>query len=171
MSRTGLQDISTLKDPLQTWNFGFIIPNVPGNGNGLALTLRCKSVVIPGMQLEVAELQLRGMQLNFAGRHVYSHTLPVTITEHRDMLSRQSILRWQYKARDFRNNTGSYKTTYATTADIELYDDTGAVIRTIRLYGLFPTQLDDLTTESAATAVAEMSVSFSYDFFRDLEDI
>ena len=171
MARSGLEDISNIKDPLLTYNFGLIIPNIPGGGNGLQLTLRCQSTVIPGMNIEPALLGLRGMELQYAGRHTYSHTLPVTYVEARDMITRQSMLRWMYFARDFRNNQGNFKAEYSTSADIELYDDKGTVIRTIRLFGVFPLGVDDLGLESSGSTIAAFSCNLSYDYFRDIEDL
>lgn len=171
MQRTGLEDISQIKDPLLLYNWGLVIPNVPGGGNSYQLTLRCQTTAIPGITLEDALVQLRGMELNYAGRPVWSHNLPFTYLEARDMVTRQSLLRWFYTARDFRNNTGSYKEDYATDCDLELYDDVGNVVRTIRLFGVFPKSLDDLATESTGSTVAAFSGTFSFDYFRDIEDI
>lgn len=171
MRRTGLEDISNIKDPLLLYNWGLVIPNIPGGGNAYQMTLRCQTTAIPGLQNEPALVQLRGMELNYAGRPVYSHNLPITYLEARDMETRQSILRWMYMARDFRNNTGNYKEDYAVDCSLELYDDVGNVIRTIKLYGVFPLTLDDLATESSGSTVAAFSGTLSYDYFRDLEDI
>lgn len=172
MKRHTLEDISQIKDPLQTYNFGLIIPNVPGGGDSFQLTLRAQGTVIPGITIEPALVALRGLELQYAGRPVYSHALPISHLEARDMKTRQAFMRWFYIARDFRGGAavGTYKETYATTVDVELYDDTGKVIRTIRLFGCFPTALEDLQTESQGSNVAIMSGTLSYDYFRDIED-
>lgn len=170
MARNSLDQVaSNLKDPLQPWNFGLLIPNIPGGGNGLSLSLRCQSTVIPGIQMEPALVELRGMQLQFAGRPLYSHNLPVTYLEARDIESRRALMNWFYFCRDFRNNTGNYKQDYATLADMELYDDVGKIVRTIRLYGVFPLDLQDAQTESTGSQPVALSGNFSYDYFRDLE--
>jgi hypothetical protein len=172
MKRHTLEDISQIKDPLQTYNFGLIIPNVPGGGDSYQLTLRAQTAIIPGVNIEPALVALRGLELVYAGRITYSHSIPFTYIEARDMKTRQALLRWFYLARDFRgsNPVGTYKETYSTTVDLELYDDTGKVIRTIRLFGVFPTALEDLGTDSQSTQVAAMTGTFSYDYFRDIED-
>lgn len=171
MRRTGLEDISTIKDPLLLYNWGLVIPNIPGGGNSYQLTLRAQISSIPGLNIEPALVALRGMELHYAGRPTWTKSLPFTYIEARDMETRQSLLRWMYLARDFRNNTGTFKEDYAVNCDLELYDDTGAVIRTIRFFGVFPLTLDDLATESQGTTVAAMSGTFSFDYFRDIEDI
>lgn len=171
MQRTGLEDISQIKDPLLLYNWALVIPNIPGGGNSYQMTLRCQTTAIPGLTFEEALVQLRGMELVYAGRPVYSHNLPFTMLEARDMITRQSLLRWFYTARDFRNNTGSYKEDYSTTCDLELYDDAGLVVRTIRLFGVWPKSLDDLSTESSGSTVATFSGTLSFDWFRDIEDI
>lgn len=173
MKRHTLEDISQIKDPLQTYNFGLIIPNVPGGGDSYQLSLRAQSTAIPGITIEPALVALRGMELVYAGRPVYSHNLPFNYIEARDIKSRQALLRWFYKARDFRggNAVGAYKEDYATTADLELYDDTGKVVRTVRLFGVFPTALEDIQTDSQSSTVALMTGTFSYDYFRDIEDL
>jgi len=169
-SRHSYSDISRLKDPLLVYNYNMLIANVPGGGDGEQLMLRCQSTTLPGMQLEQIPVDLRGMTLRFAGRQQYSGTLSASFTEHRDMKTRSALFRWKYFARDFRDATGNYKADYSTNIDIELFDDRNEVIRTIRLFGCFPTDVQDVSLESAGQN-AVVQVTFSYDWFRDLEDL
>lgn len=169
MARNGLDDIAGIKDPLLLYNFSLIIPNVPGGGDGLALTLRCNAATIPGKQIEPVLVQLRGLELQFAGRDLYEHNFQATYLETRDIVTRKSLLRWSRKARDFRGRySGSYKSEYATQADLELYDDVGNVVSAIRMYGFFPLNVDSLQTESGSSTAAMYPVTFSYDWFEDI---
>lgn len=164
-------DLSRIKDPLMVYNFNLLIANVPGGGDGEQLMLRCQSTSIPGMQIDQVPVDLRGMTLRYAGRHMYGGTLPATYIEARDLKTRSALLRWMYFARDFRNATGNYKADYATNIDVELFDDREqTVIRTIRCFGAFPTEVQEVNLESAGQN-AVVSVTFSYDWFQDLEDL
>jgi hypothetical protein len=170
--RHKFSDLSRIKDPLMTYNFNLLIANVPGGGDGEQLMLRCQSASIPGMQIDQVAVDLRGMTLRYAGRHVYNGTFSASYIEARDIKTRSALLRWMYFARDFRNASGNYKADYATNIDVELFDDREqTVIRTIRCFGAFPYEVQEVQLESGASTNAVIQVSFSYDWFQDLEDL
>lgn len=164
MSRTSLQDTSGLPDPLLSYNFDLIIPSVPGGGSGRGLTLRCKSSVLPGAQLEQVTAGLHGVEVNYAGRQIWTKTFTATFVETRDVEVRNRILAWIKFARDNKNNSGNYKAGYAVDVVMLLYDDIPNVVKECTIVKVFPLSLEDATMDGSQGQLVEISVNFSYDY-------
>ena len=163
MARTAYTDVRSLPDPLLSYNFDLIIPNIPGGGDTKRLTIKCQSSSIPGTSVEDVTVSLHGVDLKFAGRQMWSHTLTTTYVETRDMSTRFAIKRWIEFCRNTRLNSGNYKANYATLADLVLYDDVGNVIRTTRMEGFFPQTMDDAAVDGTSSTVVTIGVTFAYD--------
>lgn len=162
-ARTSYSDCRALPDPLLSYNFDLIIPVVPGGGDGKGLTVRCKSTSLPGTSVDDVTVSIHGVDLKYAGKQLWTHTLQVQYQETRDMLVSTALKRWIEFARNTRQNTGSYKVNYETTADLVLYDDAVKVIRTIRLEGFFPQTMDDAALDGSSSTPVEISATFFYD--------
>jgi hypothetical protein len=164
MGRTSLQDVRSLPDALQQWNWDLIIPAMPGTANSRAFTIKAMTTSIPGAQLEPTTIDLHGVTIKQAGRVKYTNTLPVTLLETRDMSTRLMIRNWQKMARDLATNSGSYKSVYATTIEMVLYDDVPQVVQRLRLVGAWPESLDDTSVDSGQAGAVQFNVTFSYDY-------
>jgi len=168
MARSSYSDARSLPDPLLSYNFDLIIANVPGGGDTRALKIKCQSTEIPGTSVEDVSVFLHGVELKYAGRQTWTHTLSAQYLETRDMSTRFGIKNWIEYARNARQNTGRYKSQYATIADLLLYDDAGLVIRTIRMEGFFPQSLQETGVDGSNSAPVIIPVTFYYDAAFDL---
>lgn len=168
MARTHLQEVQALVDPLQQYNWDIFIPNMPGTADSRTFTYKAQTTSIPGSMLESVPVNLHGVELRFAGRRNYSHSLNVTLIETRDVGTRESLMTWQNMARDWINNSGNYKSVYGTTIEMVLYDDIPQEIRTIRLIGAWPETVDDTSLDNSQSGVVTTSVTFSYDYCVDV---
>lgn len=167
MARTSLAQIRSLPDPLASWNFDLIITGLPV-GDTQALTLKCRTSMLPGLSAEDVTVQLHGHDLKYLGRPMWEHTLQVTYLETRDLTTRDTIRSWIEFARNARNNTGAYKADYEAVGDLVLYDDRANAIRTIRHYGFYPQLMDSPTLDGGNSAPVEFNITFFYDFHVDL---
>lgn len=167
MARAGLRDLATLPDPLIQHQFDLMIPNVPGGGDGEGLQLRCQSTQLPGVSVETVTVALRGKELVYAGRQLFEKTLSVTFQETVDILVRNTMLNWLYFIVDERENTGNTKADYSTSATIQLYDESNSVIRTIKMFGVFPTEFAAVDLAGDSVGAVLPSATFSYDWFED----
>lgn len=145
------------------YNFDLIIPNVPGGGKTRDLTIKVMTTSIPGMSLDDVTVTLKGIDVKYAGRQMFTHTLEATYIETRDLTTHDAITNWIRLARDVRTNTGNNKSAYATTANLVLYDDSNRAIRTYVLDGFFPQTIGDAALDSSSSAPVTMSVTFFYD--------
>lgn len=168
MARTSLQDVRSVGDPLLSFNWDLILPRIPGIADTRNFTFKCQTAVIPGMMLEQVPVALHGVELRFAGRKNYSHSLPVTILETADADTRAMFVAWNEFARSWTLNTGAPKDLYSVPAQLVLYDDTPKVVRTITIFGLWPETVDDAQLDGQASAVVTYNVTFSYDHTTDL---
>ena len=164
MGRTALQDLRSVGDPLQQYNWDVIIPNIPGSGDGRLLTFKAMSTSIPGFMLEEVPVRIRGYELRFAGTPNWSHSWQVTFLETRDISTRNLLLNWKRLARDWETNSGSYKAVYATTMQLVLYDDIPQVAQTIYMNGAFPQTVDDSAIDGATSGAVTTGCTFSYDY-------
>lgn len=168
MARTSIQDVRSLGDPMQTYNWDVIFTRIPGTADIKPFTYKAMTTSIPGMLLESVPVALHGIELRYAGRANYSHQLPITLLENRDASSRDMLVKWHRSARDWVSNTGSYKDAYGVTVQLLLYDDIPEVIRTINLYGCWPETIDDAAVDGQASGAVQISMTLSYDYFEDV---
>lgn len=163
MARTSLNDVSSVQDPLQTWNWDLFLPSIPGGGNSRELTIKCISSTIPGSAVEQVGVEAHGVKLNFAGRRTWTGTWSATFFESRNSSTRDSFIKWLEFARSWKNNSGAYKADYAVSGELALYDDLPQVVRSIKMLGMFPLTVDDVSLDQSS-GVVTYSVSFSFDF-------
>lgn len=163
MSRSGLQEVQSVLDVLQTWNWDLVIPTIPGASDTRALTYKCISTSIPGSSIEQVGLEAHGVKLNFAGRRTWSGSWEATFVETRDGNTRALFIAWMELIRSWENNTGSYKSQYSVPVELSLYDDLPQVVRAIKLIGAFPTAVGDVSLDQTS-GIVQYAITFSYDY-------
>lgn len=164
MARSGLQEVTSILDVLQTWNWDVVIPQIPGSTQDTReLTYKCTSTAVPGSSVEVVKLEAHGVQLNYAGRRIWTQTWDATFVESRDSNTRALLMGWLEMMRSWANNSGSYKSQYAKTIELTMYDDLPQAVRSIKLINAFPTAIADLSLDQTS-GVVQYSVTFSYDY-------
>ena len=168
MARTSLSDVDSLPDPLLSYNFDLVFPVIPGGGNTRQTTIKCMSTQLPGMQLEQQTAGLHGVEVSYAGRQVYTKTFTATYIETRDATTRKDFKRWMRVARNNRTNRGSYKSQYATTPTLYLYDDLPQIVETNLIRGCFPIDVQDVEMDGGAGTIVQVTITFSYDSVDDL---
>jgi hypothetical protein len=122
---------------------------------------------VPGSQVDQVGVEAHGVKLNFAGRRTWSGTWSATFFESRSSSTRSAFVQWLEFMRSWKNNAGTYKQDYSVTAEVAMYDDLPQVVKRIRLYGLFPQSLEDVSLDNAS-GVVQYQVTFSYDWTEDL---
>lgn len=163
MGRTSMRDVASTLDPLQSYNWDVIFPRLPGVANPRSLTYKCISTQIPGSQVEQVSLEAHGVKLNFAGKRVWTGRWECSFFETRDASTRSDLFGWLEFTRSWNDNKGSYKSEYAVTAGLNLYDDRPIVVQRVNLFGLFLLDLQDVTVDQTSSVV-QYNASFSYDF-------
>ena len=161
--RSSLLESQSLPDVFQCWNFDLYVPSMPGGGDSRQLETKIQTTSVPGVTIEPVIVPLHGNEVVYAGREVFAHTLECTALETRDMGTRNAIRRWMNFARSQRNNSGSYKTEYAVTVELVLYDDVPSPIQSIFLVNGWPSAIADLALDGSFSTAGSYSFTLSYD--------
>ena len=164
MGRSSLQNVLSLPDAFQTWNFDLFFPSIPGVSDTMGLTYKCQTSSLPGFNLEPVQIDLHGVTKKEAGRATYGHTFQATFLEVADMSTRTAFRNWRESCRSWKLNTGSVSAAYKVNGQIVTYDNTGAASLVIVCYGMWPETVDDLGLEGNSSTAGMMSVTFSYDY-------
>ena len=168
MSRSGLQQIQALPDAFQTWNFDLFFPSIPGVSDPIQLSYKCQTSNIPGFNLEGVDIELHGVKKREAGRATYGHQFECTFLEVVDLSTRKAFRNWREKARSWKQNSGSDSSVYKVNAELVLYDNAPNVIGTVKIYGMWPETVNDLSLEGNSSTAGMLSVQFSYDYTDEL---
>lgn len=168
MGRSSLQNVMSLQDPAQSWNFDLFLPSIPGSSDTRDLTFKCMTTDLPGAGLEPVEVALHGVTLKFAGRAIYTHTLNAVFLEMSDWGTRQKFVNWRESIRSWQQNTGSIAAAYKTSAQIVVYNDVPQVMRTVNITGLWPETIGDVPLNGGESATVSLTITFQYDFWTDV---
>lgn len=167
MTRSSINDVLSLQDPAQSWNFDLFLPAIPGSSDTRDLTFKCMTTDMPGSSLEPVNVALHGVELKFAGRKTYTHTLNAQFMETSDWSTRTKFKNWCDSARSWKNNSGTLAAAYKVNAQIVVYNDLPAVVKTVQVTGLWPEAVQDVPLNGGASELVTLTIQFSYDFWED----
>lgn len=160
--RTSLQDVLSLQDPALSYNFDLFLPNIPGSSDTRDLTFKCMTADLPGVALDPVDVPLHGVNIPFAGRKIYTHTINATFLETADWMTREKFRRWNEFIRSWRNNSGSLAAAYKVNSQMVLYNDVPEVMRTTNLYGLYPETMAEVQLDGGASNLISLQITFKY---------
>lgn len=162
-TRVGLDDMVTLADPQNTFDWALWLPSVPGGAfTSRDFTFRATSTQIPQVEVEAFKVEANGIQSQWPGRRIWTQTLDVTIFETRDGVGRALVEGWLDFIRNVRSNTGNLSAAYAVQAELDLYDAPGNVTQRIGLTRFWPISLGAATLDNAS-GLLSYQCNFSYD--------
>ena len=164
MARVGLSSIAALPDPLLGYQAELYVPTIPGAGDGSGLRTRLKSFPIPGEEKEDVEVTLHGVTVKYAGRTTFSHEMALSFIETRDIYVMTQLKAWLAYSRNILQTAGTYKSQYATTSFIYLYDDTETVVQTVKVFGSFMKNMGEVQLDGTQSAPVEVPATMSYDY-------
>lgn len=164
MARASVQNLQSVGDPALAWNFSLSLPYIPGSSDTRDLIYKCQAATKPGTTLEAVDAALHGVNLVYASRRQYSHRITVRFMEDAGWKTRAKIQNWIDISRNWITNTGSFKTTYAITADLVTYNDLPEVTDVTRMYGFWPTEMADVQMDGSTGEIVFLEVTFAYDF-------
>lgn len=166
--RSSLDNVLSLQDPAQSWNFDFFLPTIPGSADTRDLTYKCMTTDLPGSGIDPVEVALHGVTLYFAGRKIYTHTMNIQFLETADWSTREKFNRWQELMRSWIENRGSLAAAYKVTSAIALYNDIPEVVRTTNIIGMWPETINEIALDGGQSGLVQLSIAMRYDYWRDL---
>jgi hypothetical protein len=84
-----------------------------------------------------------------------------------DWATYQAMRQWRDYMRSWKNNSGTNSSAYKVRLELDLYDNAGAVVRTIVLVGAFPTAIGEVALDGAQSTVIDLNMTFSFDYIDD----
>lgn len=160
--RTSLQDVLSLQDPAMSYNFDLFLPNIPGSSDTRDLTFKCMTSDLPGVAVDPVDVALHGVNVPFAGRKIYTHTLSATFLETADWMTREKFRRWNEFIRSWRNNSGALAAAYKVDGQMVLYNDVPEVVRTTNLYGLYLETMAEVQLDGSQSGLISLQCTFKY---------
>lgn len=168
MARTSNANIQSLPDAAQTWNFDLRFPSIPGSSlSAEQLTFKCKTATLPASSIEPVKIELHGVAKQESGRATYEHTYTAVFLETIDYTTLTAFRQWRDYQRSWKRNTGTNSSAYKVRGELDVYDNAGALVKTMVLVGSFPTSINEVQYDGAQSAAVEMTVTFSFDYIDD----
>lgn len=160
--RPSLRDYQSVGDHLITADWYMLIPYIPGATDPRSMSYKINTTALPGTQIEQVASEIGARKFNFAGRRVYSGSWSATLIETANGSSRSDLINWMNLARPYATGAGSYKSQYAVTAEVRVYDAANRIAVLSTVYGLWPMSLDDANLDQASS-VLQYNIQFSFD--------
>lgn len=162
MARSSINDVLSLADPAQSWNFDFFIPTIPGSSDTRDLTFKCMTTEMPGTAFDPLDVALHGVTVPYPGRKIYTHQMQVTFLETADWGTREKFRRWMESIRSWRNNSGSLAAAYKVSGQMVVYNDIPQVVRTVNLTGMYPETMGEVALDGGASNIVQLQMTFKY---------
>lgn len=158
-----LADIRGSGTPHINYNYDLVFPTIPGGGNGDVLRLHVLSTSIPGFSTETFETNHHGFLIKHAGKKEYPRTLSATFEEKDDMTILTDIRNWHDLMIEPETGVQVSADIYKVDGFLQLLNAQKAIVKEIRMRGMFPETISDITLDGGTTGATEITVDFSYD--------
>lgn len=165
MGKVTLSEMKSVGDPLLSDSFELVVPNLPTGLNsegGRWMRLQCKTVNKPGMTIEEVLQEAHGHTLRYAGRKTFSGTITVEFFENADMRSHKLLEDWMNIERTTEEQRGLFKSEYAVTAYLNIFDNKGNTTETYEIHGFWCKSVQDLSFDGMAQALP-CNAEFAFD--------
>lgn len=158
---------SAVLDPMLSDNYQFLIPNLPAGVSDVSnqLLMLCRTATKPGITTNAVEVQLYGHTLEYAGNLTFAHDLTIEYVENRQAQISKILDDWSSLIRRFTTQHGAFKSEYAVTAYLDIFDQKGNVVRKYHIFGVWPSQVPDISFDGQASNIVSLSVTFKYDYW------
>lgn len=166
MPKPSLDDILNVGDPMLNDNFDITFTRVPGGGDGRALRIQCKSGVKPGMSVAQAEMELFGHKTMHAARKTFSNSMSISFHESYDGIINTTLEDWSEVCRATDSQSGSFKSEYATSARLTIYDQEGSESLNYDIFNIWPTEVPDASFDGAGGTAMTVDATFAYDYYK-----
>ena len=156
-----------------TWDDG---PDAATGGQG-GVDIKqflCKVSSFPASTITPIPIQYQGRTIKLAGTRPEYADWTVTVMNDEDMAIRRSLEAWMFSINstvENRMNGGPGMDYYKKTAQIVGLSKSGDTkLGGYKFYGLFPTQISEVSLDWSQDTIQEYTVTWSFDYFEDLNN-
>ena len=164
MPKVTLDEAYSLLDPMLNDNFELLFTDIPGGGDGRQLRIQCLGAALPGASLQTVEVELFGHKLIFAARKTFSHSMTVALHEVYDARTYQALKDWAAVGRATQTQTGGFHDAYMRTAELTVFDQTGADAARWNIHRMFPTEISEYQFEGSGGQALRQDATFAYGY-------
>lgn len=154
-----------------TWDVG------PGDANGESNKLvefMCKVTSLPQSSINPINVNYQGRTIKVAGTRPEYADWTVTVINDESMDIRRSLEDWMFKINSTVGNTmegGPSMEYYKRKARVHAIGKTqDDELGGYEFFGLFPTQIGEVSLDWGNDAIQEYTVTWSFDYFKDLNN-
>jgi hypothetical protein len=134
----------------------------------LLVPFRARGGSLPTSTVGMIEVPYMGRKVKVAGVKQYEDW-NVTLQEDEDYVIRNALESWSNLINTPETNVRDAGTSdisaYKSTAIVEMLSQTGAVLRTYKFIGLFPTVVSAIDLDWENEGIQSTQVTFAYDYF------
>jgi hypothetical protein len=104
MPKATLSDIRSTIQPLTTYHWDVLIPQIPGGGDSVALSARAQSSTIPSKTADIITTRFKDVEIRNPGIKHYSESITLTFGETLDMKVAKAMRAWYELCSAFDSN-------------------------------------------------------------------
>jgi hypothetical protein len=152
-------------DLLRNYLWDLQIPNVPGGGNALLLTLLVRKSSIPEVKSDAIELPYKARTIRYAGRTTSHGTIDADFVIDKSGALYKALYAWKNLAGNVADGKAVDPMLYKTTGILTLHDAQDTVKLTYSLSGLWLEVIKAIDLDQSGNDFVSVSATFSYDGF------
>jgi hypothetical protein len=187
-SRPNLAQLQGLSDPLLTCNYRLVFNEVPkgifsrtasafnsamstffvladaniSTDNMDGLSLSCRSATVPASTIEAIQVEHRGFRCSYPGRRMSSNSVTVEFMESQALVLSMFFTAWLDIARDINDGTSDVELRKGRMS-LLLFRNDGEQSGGYSYYGVWPTEVGDMSLNGQSSDIVPLSVTFAYD--------
>ena len=168
-----MSDLSKVYDKLKTqdvrYNYQFDVSIVGANAGSVDTNLKFYAISTskPAMTINTGEINYQGFTYRVPNNLTFDGTWSVTVRASQDMKLYEDFVAWSKIFADYDKGGGGKKNIPDSNGVIDLMDqELNTIVKTYTMYGLFPTEVGELTTDHSDTSVSQFNVTFAYQFWK-----
>ena len=158
-----------------TWELLLTPPSVISDSTEEEITIRCRSVVIPGRSQEFITSNFMGMEQFFPGRVKFTNPFNITFEEFEDRKIAQLLWKWQQILFDTTTGGGSgnvKKESVAQSCILQLLDYQGLKVPQygkIQINNAWPESVAEVPMSYAESTALQYTLALRYDTWEYLD--
>jgi hypothetical protein len=163
-----IDELRNLSEPLKSYNFEVIIPNIPGGGNlsGNDTRLYVNAAMLPGIGSQPITVEAGGHEVLYAGKAQYNHMWQVELREYENlnvitMLQNWHGLQWD-RPTGAQSPSADYK---ADSIYVSMLDSQRNPMKQFRMIGAWIAQIADLQLAYQQNQQIAFPLTFAYDYW------
>jgi hypothetical protein len=164
MTAVSLLNLESQLDGITDDRFLFVASGIAGLTDTTDLTFAVDSITLPGNRAAVQEIKMFGFTRKWRGGQTPGDgRVQMTLYENVTMSIYKKLLVWNANAVD--PSSGNSDPNWLTTADLYVYDTTGALATTITFYNIWCEEVQAITLSGQSSKAMQITTTLCFDYF------